>query len=453
MHPHAMTAAERRAVGTLAAIFSLRLFGLFAILPVFVLYAAGLPGATETLVGLSLGAYGLTQALLQIPYGALSDRFGRKPLILVGLLVFAAGSVLAAVADSIWGMLAGRALQGAGAIAAVVIALAADLTREAQRTKAMALMGMTIGATFLLSLVLGPVLKGWIGVPGIFWLTAGLALLGIGALARVPTPVQARRRPAGPAPARLLAVLRDPALWRLDAGIFILHTGLTAMFVVVPVVLAEEIGLDPDRHWRVYLPVILASVVGMLPLVWLSSRRHLIRPIFTGALALVLLAQALLALGHREFPWLVAGLWVYFVGFNVLEALLPSLVSRLAPAEAKGAAVGVYNSFEFLGVFAGGALGGWLHGALGMGAVFTAAGVLVAVWLVIVWTAPPMRLLDSRVVPVRPAGEAEARALAARLLQVPGVEEAVVVLEEGVAYLKVDTRILDTDRLEAATGG
>lgn len=452
MNAHAMTAAERRAVGTLAAIFSLRLFGLFAILPVFTLYAAGLAGATETRVGLALGAYGLTQAFLQIPYGALSDRFGRKPLILAGLLVFAAGSVLAAVADTIWWMLAGRALQGAGAIAAVVIALAADLTRESQRTKAMALIGMTIGATFLLSLVLGPVLKGWIGVPGIFWLTAGLALLGIAALARVPRPVTVPRA-AAPSGKQLLGVLREPALWRLDAGIFILHAGLTAMFVVLPVVLVEEAGLDPDHHWRVYLPVILASVAGMLPLVWFSSRRHLIRPIFMVALVLVLAAEGLLFGAHARFPWLVAGLWLYFVGFNVLEALLPSLVSRLAPPQAKGAAVGVYNSFEFLGVFAGGALGGWLHGTFGVEAVFLAAGGLVILWLAIVATAPPLRLLDSRVLPVQAASEAEARALAAALLQVPGVEEAVVVPEEGVAYLKVDSRRLDSERLESVAAG
>jgi len=447
------TALERRAVAALGSIFALRMFGLFLIVPVFALYAEGLAGTTPLLVGLALGAYGLTQALLQIPYGLASDRFGRKPLIALGLVVFAAGSIVAAASDSIYGVIVGRALQGTGAIAAVVLATVADLTRESQRTKAMAVIGVSIGATFMVSLILGPVLQGLVGVRGIFLLTALLAGAGLVALfVTVPTP----HRAAGtgnepPLRAQFAQVVRDTGLLRLNLGIFLLHLTLTALFVVVPLELVGQ-GLPASGHWRIYLPVIVLSVVGMVPLVFLSGRPGLLRPVMAVAVGMLATALTLLAAGHGHFAWLVFALWVYFLGFNVLEALLPSLVSRLAPPRAKGAAIGVYNSSEFLGAFLGGAIGGFLHGQFGVGAVFSGCAVMILGWLAVVLASPAPRLLDSLQISVGRCGEADAKALAERFAAVPGVVEAVVVAEEGVVYLKVDRRVVDPGQLEALAG-
>ncbi|HEC11938.1 MAG TPA: MFS transporter [Acidiferrobacteraceae bacterium] len=445
-----MTSTERRAVGALAGIFGLRLLGLFLILPVLALYAeTSLSGATPLLIGLALGAYGLTQALFQIPFGMLSDRWGRKPLIVTGLIIFALGSAVAAVSDSMYGVILGRLIQGMGAIAAVVLALTADLTREEQRTKAMALIGVSIGLVFMLSMVLGTVLSAWVGVKGLFWLTMALALSGILVLYWVPTPVAARRhRDVQLVPAQLAKVLGNPDLLRLDAGIFVLHLTLTAMFVAVPLALVHEDGLPLAAHWKVYLPVFVLSVTGMVPLVILSARKHLIQRIFLVAIALLLAAQALFYFGHRQLPWLVFALWVFFVGFNTLEALLPSTISRVAPADSKGTAMGVYNSFQFFGVFLGGTLGGWLYGAMGIGAVFQACGVLILFWAIIVMTAPAPRLLDTRLLRVGPQTEDGAPVLAKRLVAITGVVEAIVIAEEGMAYLKVDHKELDGDALQ-----
>lgn len=445
-----MTSTERRAVGTLAGIFGLRLLGLFLIMTVFSPYAEkSLSGATPFLIGLALGAYGLTQALFQIPFGMLSDRWGRKPLIIIGLLIFALGSGIAAVSDSIHGVILGRLIQGMGAIAAVVLALSADLTREEQRTKAMALIGVSIGLFFMLAMVLGPVLDGWIGVKGIFWLTMAMAFFGILVLYWVPTPVAARRhRDVQLIPAQLAKVLGNPDLLRLDVGIFVLHLVLTAMFVTVPLALVHEGGLPVVAHWKVYLPVFVLSVVGMAPLVILSARKHLIQRIFLVAITLLVAAQALFYFGHQELPWLVFALWVFFVGFNALEALLPSTVSRVAPADSKGTAMGVYNSFQFFGVFLGGTLGGWLYGAMGIGTVFQACGVMTLLWAIIVMTAPTPRLLDTRLLRVGPQTEDGAPALAKRLANITGVVEAIVIAEEGMAYLKVDKKELDGDALQ-----
>ncbi len=451
MRRNPLTAIERRAIGTLAGIFSLRMFGLFLIMPVFALYAKGeLAGTTPLLIGVALGAYGLTQAVFQIPYGMLSDRIGRKPMIAIGLLIFAAGSVVAALAESIHGVILGRALQGTGAIAAVVIALAADLTREDQRTKAMALIGVTIGATFLLSLILGPVFNTWIGVDGIFWLTAVLALAGIGVLYLwVPTPVaMAHDRRIKPVPRQFAEILRDLTLLRLDFGIFMLHLVLTALFVVAPIVLVEQAGVAAERLWTVYLPVIVLAVVGMVPLVLLSSRRGMVRGVFAFSVALLLAAQGVLYAADGRLPWLFAGLWVFFVGFNVLEALLPSLISRLAPAQSKGTAIGVYNSFEFFGAFLGGVLGGAVYGAYGLEGVFVLCAGLLAIWFLVALLTPAFTLLDSHTLKIGVQAEDEARALAARLSDLPGVAEAIVIAEEGVAYLKVDRKIVDMAQLD-----
>ncbi len=445
-----MNPTERRAVATLAGIFGLRMLGLFLVLPVLALYAKRLPDHTPLLVGLAVGAYGLTQALLQIPYGLLSDRFGRKPLITIGLLVFALGSVVAALADGIWGVVIGRALQGAGAIAAVVLALTADLTREEQRTKAMALIGISIGMVFMIALIAGPILADWIGVSGIFWVTCALALAAIAVLwLSVPTPIQTARHGAvHTAPSQIKDVLKDPQLLRFDAGIFVLHLVLTAMFVVVPLAMVHQGDLAVAHHWQVYVPVLVLSVLAVIPMIYLSTRKHLVGKIFAGAILLLMMSQLLMLFGYRSLLGLALSLWVFFWGFNALEAMLPSLISRVAPAASKGTAIGVYNTFEFLGVFAGGVVGGWIYGEWGMAWVFLFCLLMSGLWLVLALTGPALRLFDSRLLRVGHNAPEQARALANRLLMVPGVMEAIIIAEEGVAYLKVDEHTLDEKKLQ-----
>lgn len=376
-----MSPPEWRAGVGLALIFGLRMLGMFVILPVFAIYAERLRGGDDlTLVGVAIGAYGLTQALLQIPFGWLSDRWGRKPVIYAGLLVFAAGSFVAAAADSIHVVILGRVLQGAGAISAVVIALAADLTREQHRTKVMAMIGSMIGLTFALSLVASPWLNGLIGVPGIFALTGALSIAAIGVVRSVVPAVPADAAPAAATRTGFLPLLRDRELARLNFGIFALHAVLMALFIVVPLSLRES-GLAVDQHWQVYLPVMLGSFVVMLPPVVMAERRGRIKAVFAGSVA-VLLG------GHLAMPWLlgstgaiIAFLLVFFSAFNVLEAMLPSLTSKLAPPAAKGAAMGIYSSVQFLGTFVGAASGGFLFHRWGAAGVFIFDVALLAVWL------------------------------------------------------------------------
>ena len=388
--PVRMTALERRATAALAGISGLRMLGMFVILPVFALFAETLPGGRDrTLVGLALGAYGLTQAVLQIPFGWASDKWGRKPVIYSGLALFAFGSFVAAWAPTIGWTIAGRMLQGAGAVSAAVIALCSDLTRDAVRTRAMAAIGITIAATFALSLVAGPLLSAAIGVPGIFALTGVLALA---ALAVVRFGIPDPRGTGRPAPGRaaLLRVLRDGNLARLNYGIFALHALFMALFVEMPFALRDN-GIDAPRQWEVYLPVMVLSVVFMWPFVRRADQPQRGKPIFLGGVALLLAAQLALVFGQHSLPVLVVALIMFFTAFNLLEATLPSFVSRYAPAELKGSAVGVYASVQFLGAFVGAAVGGWLAQHVGAAAVFGFGVALTAIWLAIGATmaAPP----------------------------------------------------------------
>jgi len=383
-----MTRFELRASASLASVFALRMLGLFLILPVFAVHARGLPGGDDALlVGLALGIYGLTQALLQLPFGMASDRLGRKPVIVAGLLIFAAGSFVAAAADSVWLAIVGRALQGAGAISAAVTALIADATRESQRTKAMAMVGGSIGITFALSLVLAPLLYGAIGMGGIFSLTGALAIAAIGVVAWV-APASPPAMPgshADPqAPGRrtpFAAVALEPDLLRLNLGIFTLHAIQMAMFVVVPAWLVGRAGLPLDAHWKLYLPVVVLSFAVMVPPLILAERRGRLRAVFVGAVSLLLLVQLLFALRPAGLVALAVLLLAFFAAFNVLEASLPSLVSRLAPADAKGTALGIYNTTQSLGLFAGGLAGGFVQRQWGEPAVFAACAALAAIWL------------------------------------------------------------------------
>lgn len=378
---NSMTALERRTVGSLALLYSFRMLGLFMVLPLLALYAVDLPGATPATIGLALGIYGLAQALLQVPLGWLSDQVGRKPVIIGGLLVFALGSVVAANATSIYGIVFGRTLQGAGAIASTLMALAADLTRDEQRTKAMAIMGMSIGLSFAVALVLGPVVALAGGLSAVFWLTAALAALGIAiVIFLVPTPpVGLLHAEVGAKRGLILQILREPVLLRLSFGVFTLHFVLMASFLVLPGLLEGMADLARERHWQVYLPALALSIVGMVPMMMLAERGGRLREMFL--LAVALLGASLLLIGSASAPWgLYAGLLVFFIGFNYLEATLPSLVSKSIGAKSRGTAMGVFSTSQFLGAFAGGAVGGWLLGRWGVPALLGVSLGLLGVW-------------------------------------------------------------------------
>jgi MFS family permease len=375
-----MTPAERRGTAGLAGIFGLRMLGMFIVLPVLALYAETLPGGRDhTLVGFALGAYGLTQAVLQVPFGYASDRLGRKPVIVAGLLIFAGGSFVAAWAPTIWWTIAGRSLQGAGAISAAVLALTADLTRDAVRSRAMAVIGMTIGATFAVSLIAGPALTALVGVPGVFVLTGLLAVGAIGLLQRVvpqpPSPVP-RSNSAG----QWRRVLGDRQLLRLNYGIFALHASLLALFVQVPFMLRND-GVPSSRHSLVYLPVLLASAILMWPALKRADHPARAKPVFVGAVGVLLVGQTMLALAGSSLALVVGALLVFFTAFNLLEATLPSLISKFAPPDVKGTATGVYSAVQFLGTFVGAAVGGWLSQHYGPPAVFAFCTVLTVLWL------------------------------------------------------------------------
>ena len=383
--PANMTATERRASSTLSFIFALRMLGLFLVLPVFALEARKYPGGDDpALIGLAMGVYGLTQGVLQIPFGVASDKFGRKPVILLGLLVFAVGSLWAALADNMQGLLIGRAMQGAGAVSAAVTALLADLTRDIVRTKAMALVGASIGLMFALSLVLSPWLAAWIGLSGLFLLTAVLA---IGGMAVVRWLVPEQPPPHAPSESSGLgAVLGHMELMRLNVGVFILHAVQLAMWVAIPAMLVQA-GLDKHEHWQIYLPAVLASFVVM-GLVFAMERRGYLRAAFLVAVGLIAVVQlALLWLGSMtpSLQALALVLFVFFCGFNVLEATMPSLTSRVASVSVRGTAMGLYNTLQSLGFFAGGWLGGLCAKWYGTQGIFSSCTLLMVLWLVVAW--------------------------------------------------------------------
>jgi MFS family permease len=448
----AMERHELRAAGSLAAVFSVRLLGLFMIYPVFATYARGLSGANPYLIGEALGIYGLTQGLLQIPFGLLSDRVGRKVMIVLGLTLFAIGSAVAAVSTSIDGVIIGRALQGAGAVGSVILALVADLTAEENRTKAMAVVGISIGASFMVALVLGPIIANFVGVAGIFWLMVGLAALGI-AITQfvVPNPPRVRvHRDAEAVPAMIGAVLRNSELLRLDFGIFALHAMLTASFLVVPGLLRGTLDVPVHDQWLVYLPVLLVSVAVMVPAIVVAEKYRRMKGVFVGAVAGLVVSQVMLYAGAGNLFVLLAALIVFFSAFNVMEASLPSLITKAAPAEAKGTAMGLYSSLQFLGIFSGGVVGGFVHQEGGDSAVFAATAAIALVWLVVAATMAQPSYLTTRLIPIADGRDTES--LAARLRQVPGVAEAVVIGEEKLAYLKVDAKSFDAAMAASLAG-
>lgn len=441
----AMTPLEMRATVSLASIYGLRMFGMFSILPIFAIYASTLPGNPSSLmIGLALGAYGLTQALFQLPFGMASDKFGRKPMIYLGLAIFAIGSMVAALASNIEMIILGRVIQGAGAIPAVVTALLADLTRDEHRTKAMATIGLTIGVSFAISLVGGPLLNQWIGVPGIFAMTALLTLAAIAVVKFVvPDPVHSYyHSDASAAPAKLKDVLKNTQLLRLNYGIFALHAAQMAMFVVVPFAIIKSSGMHENQHWQIYLPVLLASFVLMVPAIIYAEKQAKMKLVFVSAIVMMLVAQIMFSVSIEYFWGIVASLTIYFIAFNVLEASLPSIISKIAPVAAKGTAIGVYNTTQSLGAFVGGAFGGYLSHAYGFASVFVFCGVMMLLWLLLAYSMQSPPAVSTKMYTMAGAtdqmsGEV-AVALRNELAKLAGVIEAVVLPQERTVILKID---------------
>ena len=450
-----MSPAERRASAGLASVYGLRMLGLFIILPVFALFAEHLPGGdNKLLIGLALGAYGLTQAILQIPAGWLSDRYGRKPVIYAGLVLFAVGSLIAAMADDIYWVIFGRVIQGAGAINAAVMALAADLTREEHRTKAMAMIGITIGITFAISMVLSPLLYQLIGVPGIFMLTGVLAIGAILVVIYIiPNPVITRFHSESEASGKWFsAVLRNKDLLRLDFGIFALHAVLMSVFMQVPFLLQAN-GLEGAQHWQVYLPVMLLAFGLMVPPIIIAEKKGKMKQVFVGSIALAAIGQLSLLFFHNSVWSVAASLLFFFTAFNVLEATLPSLISKVAPLAAKGTAMGVYSSVQFLGAFFGAAIGGLLMQYFGGNSVFIFAIGLLLMWLLVASSMQPPGKVRTKMYPLPEMSVAAGATLQQRLAQLQGVREVMVVSAECMACLKVEMSGFDEAAVENLVKG
>ncbi|WP_245591012.1 MFS transporter [Deefgea rivuli] len=436
-----MSALELRAATSLAGLYALRMLGMFLILPVFAVYAGRLPGGeNHTMVGLAFGAYGLTQALLQLPFGMWSDRVGRKKVIYIGLALFVVGSLMCAMADHIVWLILGRAVQGAGAISAAVTALLADLTREEHRTKAMAMIGGAIASTFAISLVAAPKLAEWIGLPGIFLLTGMLGVFAlIGVWKIIPNPTISRFHSDAEAnTSRLPQVLKNSQLLRLNYGVFALHAAQMAMFTVMPLLLNQVGGIDVAHHWWVYLPVVLVGFVLMVPAIIYGEKKNHLKEVFLFAIVLMFIAQLGMTLWMPSLTWIVVWLGVYFIAFNILEATQPSLISKIAPTEAKGTAMGVYNTCQAASMFIGSALAGYLYQHFQSPVpVFALCAGLMAIWVAVSWGMQPPLPVKTKMFHIGEDWSGDAGLLSAKLGAIDGVKEAVVLIDERVALLKV----------------
>lgn len=440
---------EKQAGLSLAAIYAVRMLGLFMILPVFTLDADQFTGATPLLAGLALGIYGLTQGLLQIPFGMLSDRFGRKPIIAAGLLLFVVGSLVAANADSIYTVILGRALQGSGAIAAALMALAADLSREEHRLKMMSFIGVSIGFAFAVAMVMGPILNHMVGLSGLFVVTAVMALLALVILfVWVPTPRASHfHRDAQANPTQFKSVLGDTQLLRLDFGILVLHMILMATYVAFPLMLKDQAGLAAEDHWKLYLPVFLLSVGLMVPFIIVAETKRRMKQVFVGAIGVLAVAELNLLFGGDSVWHLAVTMVVFFTAFNLLEASLPSLVAKMAPPDRKGTAMGVYSSSQFLGAFIGGGLGGLSYQHWGGIGVYLMCSFAILVWLLLAYTMKNPRYVSTYLLKIGKIDPSRVNQMVTTLVSVQGVAEAVIEPEEGIAYLKVELHALDRETL------
>lgn len=439
-----MSPQEKRATLDLSRIFAFRMLGLFMILPIFSLYAHKLDGSTPFLMGVALGIYGLASALFQAPLGILSDKFGRKQVITFGLLVFLIGSLVAAHATSIDGVILGRFLQGAGAVGSTLLALLADSTRDEVRFKAMSVMGMTIGLSFVVAMVAGPILNVFVGLSGIFYFTAALAIVGILLLWwRVPNVKTVFHRDQGISKADIAGVLKNKELLRLDFGIICLHAILTATFVVLPVALVHSAGLAEKDQWFVYLPVLVIAFILMVPFIIIGEKKRMLKSILCGAVFALLVSEAGLYYWHSSVWSVAALLVVFFTAFTLLEASLPSLVSKISKTTAKGTAMGIYSSSQFLGIFIGGSVAGWLYGHGEAVDVYAFCSVVALIWLFFALTMKRPAYVATRMIKLDPLTKDRAMALQKELQSLPGVAEVAVVAEDQMAYLKVDSTRFD----------
>ncbi|ENT4820174.1 MFS transporter [Citrobacter farmeri] len=446
MNDYKMTPGELRATWGLGTVFSLRMLGMFMVLPVLTTYGMALQGASEALIGLAIGIYGLAQAIFQIPFGLLSDRIGRKPLIVGGLAVFILGSIIAALSDSIWGIILGRALQGSGAIAAAVMALLSDLTREQNRTKAMAFIGVSFGITFAIAMVLGPVITHALGLNALFWMIAVLATLGI-VLTLWVVPDSANHvlnRESGMVKGSFSKVLAEPKLLKLNFGIMCLHILLMSTFVALPGQLADA-GLPAAEHWKVYLVTMLISFGSVVPFIIYAEVKRRMKRVFLFCVALIVIAEIVLWGAGNHFWELIIGVQLFFLAFNLMEALLPSLISKESPAGYKGTAMGVYSTSQFLGVALGGSLGGWIDGMFDGQTVFLVGAFLAVVWLAVASTMKEPPYVSSLRVVIPPEIAAD-DVLKQRLLATKGVSEVLIAQQEHSAYVKIDSKV--TNRFE-----
>ncbi|AUV02338.1 MFS transporter [Phytobacter ursingii] len=450
MNDYKMTPGELRATWGLGTVFSLRMLGMFMVLPVLTTYGMALQGASEALIGLAIGIYGLAQAVFQIPFGLLSDRVGRKPLIVGGLAIFVIGSIIAALSDSIWGIILGRALQGSGAIAAAVMALLSDLTREQNRTKAMAFIGVSFGVTFAIAMVLGPIITHKLGLHALFWMIAGLATLGIAlTLWVVPNSKNhVLNRESGMVKGCFSKVLMEPKLLKLNFGIMCLHILLMSTFVALPGML-EAAGFAARDHWKIYLVTMLVSFVSVVPFIIYAEVKRRMKRVFVFCVVLLLIAEIVLWGAGPHFWELVLGVQIFFLAFNLMEALLPSLISKEAPAGYKGTAMGIYSTCQFLGVAIGGALGGWVDGLFDSQTVFLAGALLSMIWLLVAGSMQEPPYVSSLRIAI-PEGVTPDASLQARLLATEGVSEVLVVAEERSAYVKIDSKVTNRFEVEQA---